>query len=238
MQHLQCQSCAVEPSSSPTCSAFFSRQYTTLELRGGHNVLSTSQDPLVAHHTPLGLPLFAWKLIFQLILTAINVLCWYVPLKHKSLRENDLGLSLANAFSGGVFLSLAFGHLIPECVAGFPSGYSETFPYMIVLGGYLLIFFIEKVAFDVHIHDVLHDHHATSPSDILTNGTESALSTTVTNGKPQSTSTSISGRSAVILLGALAVHSILEMISLGLANSFGDTALLTLSIGLHQVCLL
>jgi hypothetical protein len=44
-----------------------------------------------------------------------------------------------------------------------------------------------------------------------------------------------SGRSAVILLGALAVHSILEMMALGLSDTFGDCALLTLSIALHQV---
>ena len=44
-----------------------------------------------------------------------------------------------------------------------------------------------------------------------------------------------SGRSAIILLGALAVHSILEMMALGLADTFGDTALLSLSIALHQV---
>jgi len=99
-----------------------------LELRGGHRGHSTSssadqsQDHIiaeslcVAHHTPYDIPLYIWKIIFQFVLTAMNVLCWYIPLKHKSLRENDLGLSLANSFSGGVFLSLAFGHLIPECI--------------------------------------------------------------------------------------------------------------------------
>jgi len=38
----------------------------------------------------------------------------------------------------------------------------------------------------------------------------------------------------VILLGALAVHSVLEMTALGLADSFSDSALLSLSIALHQ----
>lgn len=60
-------------------------------------------------------------------------------------------LSLANAFSGGVFLSLAFGHLIPECIQGFselPGDWNEVLPFMMVLFGYLLIFFVEKVAFD------------------------------------------------------------------------------------------
>eukprot|EP00977_Amphora_coffeiformis_P027480 scaffold34615_cov180-Amphora_coffeaeformis.AAC.2 len=42
------------------------------------------------------------------------------------------------------------------------------------------------------------------------------------------------GRSAIILLGALGVHSILEMMALGLADTFRDGALLTASIALHQ----
>merc|ERR1711865_1050281 len=99
--------------------------------------------------TPYSLPLNMWKVIFQIFLTAMNVLCWLIPLRSKKISENKLALSLANAFSGGVFLSLAFGHLIPECVHGF-EGYNEALPFMIVLGGYLLIFFVEKVAFDAH----------------------------------------------------------------------------------------
>jgi zinc transporter 1/2/3 len=65
------------------------------------------------------LPLNVWKCVFQLILTSINVVCWLVPLRAKNFAENKILLSLANAFSGGVFLSLAFAHLIPECVHGF-----------------------------------------------------------------------------------------------------------------------
>ena len=74
---------------------------------------------LITTTTPYGIPLNIWKIIFQAMLTTINVVCWLVPLKSKKISENKLGLSLANAFSGGVFLCLAFGHLIPECVEGF-----------------------------------------------------------------------------------------------------------------------
>lgn len=167
-----------------------------------------------ASPAPYGLSLNLWKVIMQVFLTAVNVLCWLVPLKSKKISENKLGLSLANAFSGGVFLSLAFGHLIPECLHGF-SDYPESTPFLLVLGGYLLIFFIEKVAFDAH--DILHEMQDSSGKS-----SESA-----SGHKPSS-------RSAVILLGALAVHSILEMTALGLADNFGDCALLTLSISLHQ----
>merc|ERR1712228_406857 len=125
------------------------------------------------------------------------------------MGENKLGLSLANAFSGGVFLSLAFGHLIPECVHGFNgagSEVNEALPFMIVLGGYLLIFFVEKVAFDAHeimnemesgsgVHE--RPDHSRAPKPIMVeNGLDSI--------SRQESPSGFSGRSAVILLGALA----------------------------------
>lgn len=169
--------------------------------------------------TPYNLPLNMWKVIFQIFLTAMNVACWLIPLRAKKVTENKLGLSIANAFSGGVFLSLAFGHLIPECIHGF-EGYNESVPFMIVLAGYLLIFFVEKVAFDAH--GLLEACDANNDND------EGVVVSDVNNAGAGT------GRSAVILLGALAVHSILEMTALGLARSFGDSALLSLSIALHQ----
>lgn len=120
-------------------------------LRGGHSAAHHVAEKMadkVAQGTdvaPYGIPLHLWKIIFQAILTTINVACWLLPLRSKKMSENKLGLSLANAFSGGVFLSLAFGHLIPECVHGFHD-YPEVVPYMLVLAGYLLIFFVEKVS--------------------------------------------------------------------------------------------
>jgi len=201
------------------------RECQNIIPRGGHShhahaAAETLAEALAkdAGVTPYGIPLHFWKIIFQAILTTINVACWLIPLRSKKISENKLGLSLANAFSGGVFLSLAFGHLIPECVAGF-SGYQDAVPYMLVLGGYLLIFFVEKVAFDAHdiLHDMEHSGHNQGKTE---NGGGEVVQNT--------------GRSAVILLGALAVHSILEMMALGLADTFGDCALLTLSIALHQ----
>jgi len=201
--------------------------------RGGHGIhshgdLSGMADTILnsgaTAATPFDLPLNAWKVLFQAFLTALNVACWLIPLKSKKISENKLGLSLANAFSGGVFLSLAFGHLIPECIHGFEA-YNEATPFLLVLAGYLLIFFVEKVAFDAH--DILHEMEAHSEGRGDVRGGHQH------NGSTAASAAS-SGRSAVILLGALAVHSILEMMALGLSNSFSDSALLTLSISLHQ----
>lgn len=235
--------------------------------RGGHNHHhhQSNTDPgtilmmdaIVASSTatPFHWPLNAWKLIFQFVLTALNVACWYIPLQSKKISDNKLGMSLANAFSGGVFLCLAFGHLIPECVHGFKDS-NEATPYMIVLGGYLLIFFVEKVAFDAHtiLHDMeqhgdstsagndqqKHHHHSNSHTHDKVDNNKSIINasnenvSSPTNNGDEIVTTASSGRSAVILLGALAVHSILEMMALGLSSTFNDSALLALSIGLHQ----
>jgi zinc transporter 1/2/3 len=199
--------------------------------RGGHIAamegVASATGGASAGVAPYGIPLNGWKVIFQAFLTLLNVACWLIPLRSKKISENKLALSLANAFSGGVFLSLAFGHLIPECVQGFDaSNLPARTPFMLVLAGYLLIFFVEKVAFDAHdmLHGMEHENKGTAAggdSDVATNGHDAAP---VAN----------SGRSAVILLGALAVHSILEMMALGLSDTFGDCALLSLSIALHQ----
>jgi len=202
----------------------------------------------------------------------MNVIFWLIPLKHEKFTENKLALSLANSFSGGVFLCLAFGHLIPECLAGF-RGYGEATPFMAVLGGYLLIFFVEKVAFDTHIYADMHEtsHHGHGPlrSEVdseqkaVVNGGQSVghnvgqsvghnVGQSVGHNAGQSVGHNaghsighnagqsvgqpkpVSGRSAILLLAALGVHSVLEMMALGLANNFTDAALLFLSISLHQ----
>lgn len=248
-------------------------------MRGGHMASAAAEAASeavgVVAKMPYGIPLNGWKVIFQALLTTLNVVCWLVPLRSKHISENKLALSLANAFSGGVFLSLAFGHLIPECVHGFEgTATNHVTPYLLVLSGYLLIFFVEKVAFDAHeiLHEMEHaqDHHAHQNNNIVnhkppplppppvivggitTNGsagaggpaasvavtaatTESNLTEDNNNENGGGGAAATSGRSALILLGALAVHSILEMAALGLADTFSDSAILTLSIALHQV---
>jgi len=216
-----------------TCPSCF-----LLTTRGGsittNTAASTSETILdtatafATATTPFNLPLNLWKVIFQIFLTTLNVMCWLIPLRTKKLSENKLGLGLANAFSGGVFLSLAFGHLLPEALRGF-EGYNESLPFMIVLGGYLLIFFVEKVAFDAH--GLMNDTTQHATKKVTANGAKPNEGDKLV---PSATGGLNTGRSAVILLGALAVHSILEMTAMGLANTFGDTALLSASIALHQ----
>ena len=117
--------------------------------------------------------------------------------------------------------------MIPHSVHGFEgSGLPENLPYFLTLSGYMLIFFVEKIAFDAHhiMHEAGHEHHGV--------GSASTKDGKVSVGAEVPTS---SGRSAMILLAALGVHALMETMALGLTSSKLSAGLLAMSIGLHQV---
>jgi len=81
-------------------------------------------------------------------------------------------MSLANAFSGGVFLSLAFGHLLPHAIDELTSllhasGSGHALPLgltpatcacCMAAAGYLMVFLVERIVFDTEnmLHEVKH----------------------------------------------------------------------------------
>lgn len=88
------------------------------------------------------------------------MLSWAIPLRSKNLTNNSKLLGLANAFAGGIFLMLAFGHMLPHSVSVFESiGTDKNIAFKFTLVGYLLVFFIEKIAFDSHalMHEATDD---------------------------------------------------------------------------------
>lgn len=77
----------------------------------------------------------------------------YFPTFNRDCRENPKILSIANAFAGGVFMAIAFVHILPEAA----SGYAELkgpdafpLPYVLIFVGYSIILLIDKVMFDTH----------------------------------------------------------------------------------------
>lgn len=123
------------------------------------------------------------------------------------------------------------GHMIPHATHGFEgSGLPENLPYFLTLSGYMLIFFVEKVAFDAHhIMDGGGggDGHGHDHGSVAAAGAAGA-SEVAAAGPP-------SGRSAIILLLALGVHALMETMALGLSSNKLSAGLLAMSIGLHQV---
>ncbi|CAM9772797.1 unnamed protein product [Phaeothamnion confervicola] len=222
-----------------------------LSCRGGHSGHShVASAAAAAASSGGGASLHTLKLASMVLLTSLNVLCWYLPLRVKRFTESKTAVGVANAFSGGVFLSLAFGHMLPHACHGFRDlGYSESLPYFLTLGGYMLIFFVEKVAFDTHtvMHDGgASDGHSHSHGHSHGHGGGAAALTpagpSTTNGVGRAgggnggagaAAGHSSGRSALILLAALSVHSVFETMALGLSDTALDAGLLAMSIGLH-----
>jgi len=80
-----------------------------------------------------------------------------IPTCSKSCRENPKILGIANAFAGGVFLGIAFMHILPEENEEWEEyskekGYGRVFPLpnILVFAGYTIILIIDKVLFDTH----------------------------------------------------------------------------------------
>eukprot|EP01038_Epipyxis_sp_PR26KG_P009575 gene9575-12898_t len=177
------------------------------------------------------------KVLLQGSLTLFNVLCWYVPLNNKKFAENSKILSLTNAFSGGIFLMLSFGHLIPHSISSNALTTSNILSYVLV--GFMAIFFIEKIAFS---GGNTIDHSKTpvmnSTNNLLIKNPTSKIidnkSNVIKFDKPVETSHSSTSSGAYVLCAAMAFHSFIEAASLGLAADKTSAILMAASIGLHQ----
>lgn len=86
-----------------------------------------------------------FKIGLALLLTAFNAACWAAPLRFKRFTGSSQKLGVASTFSGGVFLALAFGHMVPEAAEAFGEGGAAA-ACRWTLGGYLLIWAVERLA--------------------------------------------------------------------------------------------
>lgn len=76
-------------------------------------------------------------------------------------------MGLSQAFSAGIFISIAVIHLLPEAAEGFEKYFNDNkssdsikkipITYILVFCSFTLILFIEKIAFDSH-SIIEHDH--------------------------------------------------------------------------------
>ena len=113
-------------------------------------------------------------------------------------------LGIANAFSGGVFLAIAFMHIFPEqthsweCLQYIKSECGENtelssrlnLPFVLLVTGYTLILIIDKVLFDTHAilgghgdeegHD--HEHKDNDRGSVLRQSIAKVLRDSVAGG--------------------------------------------------------
>ncbi|GIL51325.1 hypothetical protein Vafri_7338 [Volvox africanus] len=91
----------------------------------------------------------------------------YLPLLLQRLRSPQWWLSLLNCFSGGIFLSAGIIHLLPHCAEAQealgsigPNGADYPLYLVLVVVGYCVVFYVERVLFDVHGEGHAHCQHS------------------------------------------------------------------------------
>ena len=108
------------------------------------------------------------KFIFLWVIFLEALLAGLFPTWSKGCRESPKILGIANSFAGGVFLAIAFVHILPEESETYIAYQQENkpekekifpLPYAMVFAGYTLILIIDKVMFDTHaLFDEDHSH--------------------------------------------------------------------------------
>ena len=104
---------------------------------------------------------FYIKILYLIIIAAITSIFGLLPLCFNNCRKDTRLLNYANAFSGGIFLGIAFFHLFPEANENFELYFSSIegknslilgwpISYLLAFLSYSFILYLEKVAFNSH----------------------------------------------------------------------------------------
>jgi len=132
--------------------------------------------------------IFILKLFSMLIMFFMIMITGSLPLRWERFRKSSKLISLASAFSGGLFLAVGILHLLPEANEKFEDYYKtqppikgDRFPWsnFICVACFALILFIEKVLFasftgehdhnHAHGDDEVHAHIVVPPKDAKKN---------------------------------------------------------------------
>lgn len=114
-----------------------------------------------------------FKIIFTIVMF-LEVFLGLIPAKCEACRKSVYPLSFLNCFSAGIFLSIAFVHILPDTTIEYiewanENGYDEAFPLptFMAMFGYILILLIDKViAHSFKLEDEQHSHLENKPAAV------------------------------------------------------------------------
>lgn len=128
------------------------------------------------------------KLAFMVFVFFEAFLTGLIPTWSRKCRESPKILGIANSFAAGVFLAIAFVHILPEEVENWAEINDDAegvfpLPYLLVFLGYTLILIIDKVMFDTHaLFDNDHDEMDPAEEKLATNVRASMIALTNAQG--------------------------------------------------------
>lgn len=194
------------------------------------------------------------KIIFIFAILLATGLSGYFIICCKKLKTNQKFLSFGNCFAAGIFLLVGVVHLLGESQEGFDEALGEEnhIGYIVAIGGYSLILFIEKILFPGHNHSVEPNTNTNKePSEILPASVKNSktpfnddfqpnnpvhecenVNCVVTSPPHKEEADKMPG---IILTCALIVHSIIEGIAAGIIKEESSLIILCVAILIHNI---
>jgi len=146
----------------------------------------------------------------------------YLTIRQSQKSTNESVLSHIRVFSAGLFLAMSFLALLPEAAHDLENTTTyQELGYALMILGYMLILFIEKILFDTHA-----DQHKLAEAG----NSEPLL---VMGQAERDASSSLT--SAYVLIIALVVHATFEGVALGLQTKLSSFLTLGIGVLLHKV---
>jgi zinc transporter 1/2/3 len=103
------------------------------------------------------------KIFFIIFVFFLAIGSGVMPLKLQAFKNSSTAIGLANAFSGGLFLSIALFHVLPDVSERFVTmqedpltAMTAPLPYILMFAGYTIVLTVDRVMFDSH---ALFDDH-------------------------------------------------------------------------------
>jgi zinc transporter 1/2/3 len=90
-----------------------------------------------------------YKFIAALLIFLVSMATALYPLRKKSALSHPESVELGEALASGIFLGVAFFHMLPDSIKAFSALYGTItypIPEMICVGGFLFLIFLERLS--------------------------------------------------------------------------------------------
>ncbi|OMJ85455.1 hypothetical protein SteCoe_13215 [Stentor coeruleus] len=193
--------------------------------------------------------ILAIKIIFIFVMFVSAGIAGSIPIFSKTFHKNKKLISTGNCFAAGIFLIVGIVHLLRESQESFEEALKEEMPvgFVVALGGYTLILFIENILFGGHDHKISQEEKEMKKDESgqkivterNTGENENIVSVERGNENLECSKKELDDQCnnipGIILTAALVVHSIFEGIAGGLLDTKSNVISVGIAILIHNI---